>query len=46
MIFRKATEADLDAVEAGYTELLAHERDHGAWTAWKLGVYPTRATAR
>ena len=46
MIFRKATEADLDAVEAGYTELLTHEREHGAWTAWKLGVYPTRATAR
>ncbi len=45
-IFRAARQADIDAVEQGYTELLTYEAEHGAWTAWKLGVYPTRATAQ
>lgn len=44
-MIRKGTLQDIDAVEAGYTELLLHEQEHGAYTVWKLGVYPTRETA-
>lgn len=44
-MIRKAVSGDLDAVERSYTELLLHEREHGAYTVWQLGVYPTRATA-
>lgn len=44
-VIRRACEADLDQVEAGYEELLTYEEEHGAWTAWKRGVYPTRKTA-
>lgn len=45
MIFRKATTADIDSVEQSYVEYLEYEQIHGAWTVWKLGVYPTRQTA-
>lgn len=44
-IIRKATWSDIDAVEKSYTELLLHEKEHGAYTVWELGVYPTRETA-
>lgn len=44
-MIRKAEQRDLDAVEQSYVELLLHEKEHGAYTVWKLGVYPTRATA-
>ncbi len=44
-MIRKAGPADIDAVEAGYTELLLHEQAHGTNTNWVLGLYPTRATA-
>lgn len=44
-VIRKAALQDIDAVENGYTELLLHEQEHGAYTVWKLGVYPTRETA-
>ena len=44
-MIRAATTADIDAIEAGYTELLLHEAEHGSNSQWELGVYPTRATA-
>ena len=45
MIIRKALARDIDQVEKSYAELLLHEQEHGAYTAWKTGVYPTRETA-
>lgn len=44
-MIRKATWQDIDPVEKSYIELLLYEQEHGAYTVWKLGVYPTRATA-
>lgn len=44
-MIRKATAQDIDQVEKGYIELLVHEREHGAYTVWQQGVYPTRKTA-
>lgn len=44
-MIRKAVLQDINQVENGYTELLLHEQEHGAYTAWQLGVYPTRETA-
>lgn len=44
-MIRAATAADIDAIEASYTELLLHEQEHGSNSQWVLGVYPTRATA-
>lgn len=44
-MIRKANLQDIDEVEKGYTELLLHEQEHGAYTVWKSGVYPTRETA-
>lgn len=45
-MIRKATEADLDGVNDGYEELLYYEKEHGAYTVWELGVYPTRSSAK
>lgn len=45
-MIRKATEADLDDVNDGYEELLYYEREHGAYTVWELGVYPTQESAK
>ncbi len=45
-MIRKATEADLDDVNNGYEELLYYEQEHGAYTVWELGVYPTRDSAK
>lgn len=45
-MIRKAVLQDIDQVESGYTELLLHEQEHGAYTVWELGVYPTRETAQ
>ena len=45
-MIRKATEADLDGVTDGYEELLYYEKEHGAYTVWELGVYPTRSSAK
>lgn len=42
---RKAVLSDIDGIEKNYEELLTHEKEHGAFTAWQLGVYPTRETA-
>lgn len=44
-MIRVATAADIDAIEASYTELLLHEQEHGSNSQWVLGVYPTRETA-
>lgn len=44
-MIRKAVPADIDAVEAGYNELLLYEQTHGSTTNWALGLYPTRETA-
>lgn len=45
-MIRKAALEDVRQVEQTYTELLLHEQAHGAYTAWKLGVYPTGETAK
>lgn len=42
---RKAVPADIDGVEKVYTDILSYEEEHGAFTVWKAGVYPTRETA-
>ena len=44
-MIRKATAADIDAIEASYNELFEHERRNGSLTQWIQGLYPTRATA-
>jgi len=44
-MIRKAVSQDIEQVENSYVELLLHEQEHGAYTVWKLGVYPTRLTA-
>lgn len=44
-MIRKAVAQDIEQVENGYVELLLHEKEHGAYTVWQLGVYPTRETA-
>lgn len=44
-MIRKAKPQDIGCVEKCYTELLLYEQEYGAFTAWKQGVYPTRATA-
>lgn len=45
MIFRKAVASDLDDIEKGYQEHFAFEKEHGAFTVFREGVYPTRADA-
>ena len=44
-MIRAATAADLDAIVSGYQAHFAHEREHGAYTVFQEGVYPTRAHA-
>lgn len=44
-MIRKAVSQDIDQVEKSYIEFLLHEQEHGAYTVWKSGVYPTRETA-
>ena len=46
MEIRKATRADLDAVEAVYDAQHAAEEAGKTTVGWVRGVYPTRATAR
>ena len=36
----------MDGVNDGYEELLYYEKEHGAYTVWELGVYPTRSSAK
>lgn len=44
-MIRKATESDINAIEALYNELLTHEENTKSWSNWQRGIYPTRATA-
>lgn len=44
-MIRKAASEDIEQVENSYTEILLYEKEHGAYTVWQLGVYPTRSTA-
>lgn len=44
-MIRKAEKQDIDPIENSYTELFLHEKEHGAYTVWQQGVYPTRKTA-
>lgn len=44
-MIRKAEPRDIDPIEKSYIEHLLHEQEHGAYTAWKMGVYPTRDVA-
>lgn len=44
-MIRKAISQDIDQIEQNYIELLLYEQEHGAYTVWQLGIYPTRETA-
>lgn len=44
-MLRQATDADLDQVEEGYRKHFLHEKEHGAFTVFQEGVYPTREDA-
>ena len=44
-MLRQATDADLNQVEEGYQKHFLHEKEHGAFTVFREGVYPTRADA-
>ena len=44
-MLRQATDADLNQVEEGYQKHFLHEKEHGAFTVFQEGVYPTRADA-
>lgn len=45
MIIRKATAADIDAVEEIYDDIHTAEEEGGQTIGWIRGVYPVRATA-
>jgi ribosomal protein S18 acetylase RimI-like enzyme len=45
-MIRKGTAEDVAAVAATYEELLSYEEEHGSFTNWQRGVYPTEKTAR
>lgn len=45
MNIRKATNADLDGVEAIYNAVLDDQEQHTNFTNWQRGSYPTRKTA-
>ena len=45
MVFRKASAADISAVEEIYSDIHTEEEKVGLMTGWIRGVYPTRATA-
>ena len=40
-MIRKAERKDIAAIGETYTELLTHEKKHGGFSNWELGVYPT-----
>ena len=42
---RKALLSDLPQIEESYNEHFRHEEEHGAFTLFRKGVYPTRADA-
>lgn len=44
-MIRPAEITDLDSIEDAYHEHFVHERQHGAYTVFREGVYPTRKDA-
>lgn len=44
-MIRLAMVTDLDSIEETYREHFAHEKEHGAYTVFREGVYPTRRDA-
>ena len=44
-MIRQAVWPDLDSIEAGYREHFLYEKEHGAFTVFREGVYPTRKDA-
>lgn len=44
-MIRQAVASDLDGIEETYQEHFIHEREHGAYTVFQEGVYPTRKDA-
>jgi len=44
-MIRQALERDIDAINNIYNELLYYEQEHGSYTNWQMGIYPTRAVA-
>ncbi len=44
-IIRQAILADIDMIEDTYNEHFNHEIEHGAFTVFKKGVYPTKKDA-
>ena len=45
LVIRKAILADIDSVEDTYNEHFIYEKEHGSFTVFKKGVYPTREDA-
>lgn len=46
IMIRPAVMADLDSIEESYHEHFAHEKQYGAYTVFREGVYPTRKDAQ
>ena len=44
-MIRKATFNDIELIEDTYNEHFKHEMEHGAFTVFKKGIYPTRKDA-
>ena len=44
-MIRKATFDDIELIEDTYNEHFKHEMEHGAFTIFKKGIYPTRKDA-
>ena len=44
-MIRKATFDDIELIEDTYNEHFKHELEHGAFTVFKKGIYPTRRDA-
>lgn len=44
-MIRKAAEQDIAFIGKTYTELLRYEEEHGGYSNWRLGVYPTDRSA-
>lgn len=44
-MIRKAVQSDIDSIEKSYQMHFNHEKEHGAYTLFQEGVYPTRKVA-
>lgn len=44
-MIRKATDRDIDAIEAIYNQIFDKEESEGSMVGWIRGVYPTKETA-